>query len=219
MRANVNRLPALLILCVACLADGAQAAPSAVLLSVVCGGCHGTLGVSAGLSMPSLAGQSKQYFIAAMKQYRSGERPSTVMGRLAKGYSDAEIEAMASFYARMRPSPVKRPADAGLAEKGRAVFYRQCRICHLDRGPLWREIHRNRDYDGTCRHCHADYGNDGDEATPLIASQWPRYLSLQLQEFKDGRRPMSRTKASRLKSLSEEDIEAVASFYASQPAE
>jgi sulfide dehydrogenase cytochrome subunit len=215
----VRRLPAVLILCIVWLGTGAQAAPSAVTMSIACGGCHGTLGVSAGLSMPSLAGQSKEYFISAMKKYRSGERPSTVMGRLAKGYSDAEIEAMAAFYARMKPSPAKEAADARLAEKGRAVFYKQCKVCHLDRGPLWRQIHRNRDFDGTCRHCHADYGNDGAETTPFIASQWPRYLVLQLEEFKDGRRPMSRTKASRLKSLSEEDIEAVASFYASQPIE
>ncbi len=66
----------------------AQAAPpSAAMLSNACAGCHGTNGGSAGPTMPSLASQSKEAIEAAMKKFRSGERPSTIMGRLAKGYS------------------------------------------------------------------------------------------------------------------------------------
>jgi cytochrome c553 len=34
-----------------------------------------------------------------MQAFRSGERPSTVMGRIAKGYSDEEIHAIAAWVA------------------------------------------------------------------------------------------------------------------------
>lgn len=209
------------ILAVAVLAPAAPAqaaAPGPLMLALACGGCHGTRGVSAGTSMPSLAGQSKEYFVVAMKRFRSGERPSTVMGRLAKGYSDAEIEAMAGFFARQRPARQGPPADAGLAEKGRAVYYKQCRSCHLD-GRLWAQFHQYREFDKQCGRCHADYGNGTKDDTPAIAGQWPEYLEIQLDDFTSGRRPMSERKARKLKALSRGDLEAAAHFYASQPAE
>jgi cytochrome c553 len=37
-----------------------------------------------------------------MKQFRSGARPSTLMGQLAKGYSDGEIDLIAAFFAAQR---------------------------------------------------------------------------------------------------------------------
>lgn len=202
------------------LAAAAEAAPpNAVMLSVACDGCHGTLGVSAGAAMPSIAGQPKDYFVTAMKKFRSGERPSTIMGRLARGYSDAEIDAMADFYARLRPVRQSAAIDARLAERGGIVFYNHCKYCHLDRGPLWRQIHRSRDYDNQCRHCHADYGNPRGEPMPLIAGQWLQYVKLQLDDFRSGARPMSQAKAQHLKTLSPDDLEAVAHFYASQTIE
>ncbi|HEX8963140.1 MAG TPA: c-type cytochrome [Rhodocyclaceae bacterium] len=192
------------------------AAPDAVVLSIACGGCHGTLGVSAGLAMPSLAGQPKEYFVRSMKAFRSGERPSTVMGRLATAYSDAQIDAMAGFYERMRPGRPTAKPDAARLEQGRLVFYKRCRYCHLDRGPLWREIHRSREYDNQCRHCHAEYGSAGREPTPFIAGQWATYLAMQLDAFRSGARRMSADKARSIKALSDADAEAVAQFYASQ---
>lgn len=194
--------------------------PNAVVLAIACGGCHGTLGVSAGAVMPSLAGQSQEYLVSAMKRFRSGELPSTVMGRLAQAYSDADIEVMANFFGQLPPPrQAAGPADASLVEKGRLVFYKRCRFCHLDRGPLWRQIHRSADYDAHCRRCHADYGSGGSEATPFIAGQWPGYLALQLEAFRVGARPMSRAKAQALTGLSAEDAAAVAHFYASQMVE
>jgi len=35
-----------------------------------------------------------------MLAFRSGERPATVMGRIAKGFSDDEIRAIAAWVAR-----------------------------------------------------------------------------------------------------------------------
>ena len=55
--------------------------PNAAMLANACAGCHGTYGASAGPSMPSLAGQTKDAIVDAMKAFRSGDRPSTIMGR------------------------------------------------------------------------------------------------------------------------------------------
>jgi cytochrome c553 len=71
---------------------------SARSLAATCTGCHGTNGVSAG-GMPSLAGVDKQRIITLMKEFRDGQRPATVMHQHAKGYTDAQIEAIAGWFA------------------------------------------------------------------------------------------------------------------------
>jgi cytochrome c553 len=46
-----------------------------------------------------LAGYDANAMIAAMQAYRGGLRPSTVMDRIAKGFSDDEIRAIAAWFA------------------------------------------------------------------------------------------------------------------------
>ena len=68
------------------------------MLSITCAGCHGTDGKSAG-AIPSIAGKSADYISKAMLDFRDDKRPSTVMMRHAKGYSDEEIKLIAEYFA------------------------------------------------------------------------------------------------------------------------
>lgn len=68
-------------------------------LAANCAACHGTAGRSAGGPVPGLAGGDKDYFIAQMKAFKEGKREATVMHQIAKGYSDAEIAALAGYFA------------------------------------------------------------------------------------------------------------------------
>lgn len=61
-----------------------------------CFTCHGPDGRSPG-SIPSIHGTSADALVKSMQDFKSGARPSTVMGRQAKGYSDAEIAAIAKY--------------------------------------------------------------------------------------------------------------------------
>ncbi len=61
-----------------------------------CTSCHGTDGRSRG-GIPSLVGQDRLNLVQQMRDFRDGKRPSTIMRQLAKGYSDAEIEAAAAY--------------------------------------------------------------------------------------------------------------------------
>ena len=63
-----------------------------------CANCHGTDGRSRGAT-PSLAGQDAAVFVQRMKEFRDGRRAATVMQQLAKGYTDAQIEAAAAYFA------------------------------------------------------------------------------------------------------------------------
>lgn len=64
------------------------------LLTVSCSGCHGPAGRSPG-AMPSLYGRTSASLAEALRDFRDGKKPSTVMVRFAKGYTDAEIDAVA----------------------------------------------------------------------------------------------------------------------------
>lgn len=68
------------------------------MLSITCAGCHGTDGRSTG-AIPGIAGKSADYLNKAMLDYREGNRPSSVMDRHAKGYSDDEIKLIADYFA------------------------------------------------------------------------------------------------------------------------
>ncbi|HEY5760913.1 MAG TPA: hypothetical protein VIU34_34030 [Steroidobacter sp.] len=52
--------------------------------------------------MPSLDSFTAEQIITAMQAFRSGSRPATVMNRIAKGFSDEEIKAIADWYARAK---------------------------------------------------------------------------------------------------------------------
>jgi len=170
--------------------NAAPATPE--MLSNACAGCHGTKGASAGLSMPSLAGQNKVAFVEAMKGFRTGERPSSVMGRLAKGYTDQEIEVMADFFAKQKPHrPVQAAVDKKLAAEGKKV------------------------YDKACKRCHLENGKEFEENQPVVAGQWLKYMQIQTAAFIDGSRKISDKKKEKVESLKPADWEAVAHYYAS----
>jgi len=76
---------------------GAEMASGAVLANT-CYSCHGTDGKSVG-DMPTIAGKSEKFIVAKLTSFRSGKLPSTVMGRISKGFSDNEIAALAKFFA------------------------------------------------------------------------------------------------------------------------
>ena len=193
-------------------ASAEMATPS--MLANTCAGCHGTNGVSSGPSTPSIAGMSKVYFINAMLAYKYGsdedkiaaaakttkmdpddidalERPATIMTRIAKGYTDAEIAAMADFFSRKTFMLAKQNADSGKASKGKS-------------------IHKE-----ACEKCHEDGGRKGD-GSGILAGQWMPYLNNAVMDFTEGHRDMPKKMRSKVKKLSDSDFEALVHFYGSQ---
>jgi sulfide dehydrogenase cytochrome subunit len=87
-------------------AAGAQSTPAPLAtraLAATCANCHGTDGRPvAGEAMPRLAGQPREALAAALRAFRDGSRPATVMHQLAKGYSSEEIDALAAYFAALR---------------------------------------------------------------------------------------------------------------------
>jgi sulfide dehydrogenase cytochrome subunit len=101
-----NPLPTLLLstLCLVALPAAAADAPApappspAAVVNMInnCYSCHGTDGRSPG-NIPSLTGKNTEQALLMLKEFKSGRLPATVMTRHAKGYTDAELEALANY--------------------------------------------------------------------------------------------------------------------------
>ena len=86
----------------------AQAEPDAAALrlralAANCAACHGTEGRAPRDSLvPGLAGMPAAHFIQQMKAFQSGARQGTLMPQLAKGFTEMQILALASYFAAQK---------------------------------------------------------------------------------------------------------------------
>ena len=88
-------------------ADAQANAPQDALyikaLAATCANCHGTEGRAVnGSAVPGIAGLPRDYIAAQMLAFKNGQRQATVMHQLAKGYSDAQIVAIAAYFAAQK---------------------------------------------------------------------------------------------------------------------
>ncbi|MFC3852133.1 c-type cytochrome [Salinispirillum marinum] len=68
----------------------------AAVLAGGCAGCHGTDG-----RRDALNGRAATVLERQLLSFKNDERPSTIMGRIAKGYSDEEIAEIAQYFASL----------------------------------------------------------------------------------------------------------------------
>lgn len=67
-----------------------------------CSACHGADGnTPIDPSYPKLGGQYADYLVVALKGYRAERRKNAIMGAQAKPLSNADIENLAAYYARL----------------------------------------------------------------------------------------------------------------------
>jgi cytochrome subunit of sulfide dehydrogenase len=74
-------------------AGPADAPPGAL----ACSGCHPPAR-TADATVAPLTGRNPTDIVAAMQAFKSGQRPSTVMDRIARGFSEDEVKAIATWY-------------------------------------------------------------------------------------------------------------------------
>jgi cytochrome c553 len=67
--------------------------------AAMCAACHGATGISSIPMYPNLAGQKEMYLVKQMKAFKTGTRKDPVMGAMAVGLSDADMENLSAFYA------------------------------------------------------------------------------------------------------------------------
>lgn len=85
------------------------AAPAAIAqdaagrnLAAACAICHGTEGRAVTKDVIPLAGLPREHLATQMRAFRDGQRPATVMHQIAKGYTDAQIDALAAWFSALK---------------------------------------------------------------------------------------------------------------------
>lgn len=76
--------------------------PQVRVWAAACMACHGTAG-RAQPGMVSLAGMNADVMVQTMLDYKHGRRAGTVMPRLAQGYNEEQIRAIANYFAAQKP--------------------------------------------------------------------------------------------------------------------
>jgi cytochrome c553 len=172
----------------------AQTAPSGDVgrgktLAYTCLGCHASEGyknVQPMYSVPRLHGQSAAYLVAALKDYKSGQRSHMTMHSHAISMSDQDMLDIAAYLAgpTIKTEAVKA---VGAAPAVAAV----CVACHGNNG-----VGITPDY-------------------PILAGQYRDYLVRSLKDYQKGGRKNA-VMAGFMGALKPSDIEALAAYYAAQ---
>jgi cytochrome subunit of sulfide dehydrogenase len=71
-------------------------------LAAACAVCHGTEGRAVTKDVIPLAGLPREHVATQMRAFRDGQRPATVMHQIAKGYTDAQIDILAAWFAAQK---------------------------------------------------------------------------------------------------------------------
>ena len=186
------------------LCSPAMAADGATIADQQCAQCHGKGGASADSSIPIIGGYSSKYIVDSIKLFRKKERHcaevSIVSGpkkgqksdmcKVAADLADADVDAVAKYFASQKFVRAKQPFDAAKAQKGVAVYKLRC------------------------EKCHENGGSSPDEDNGILAGQWTPYLRDQLAGFRTGKRPLDDKMKQRLDKVTKEEEELLLNFFA-----
>ncbi len=178
--------------------------------SATCVACHqangGGMNISGGESWPRLAGLNANYIAKQLHDFKAGDRQNATMVTFANMLDDQQIADVAAYYSQLPATPGQGGdnADEALLARGEQL---------AERGD-WNA------YIVSCKSCHGPGGQGVGETFPGIAGQHAGYISAQLNAWKSDTRsndPQNLMGAI-AKRMSEEDIQAVSAWYATQPA-
>jgi cytochrome c553 len=159
----------------------------------VCVHCHGEGGNSLNPDIPNLAGQNPAYLLEQLRLFATGQRRNEFMEGMIKSMNSDEKVGMVLFYSAQKV--VHKPStNPALAEKGKAVYQKQCLACHGANGL-------------------------GNEQIAGIAGQQPGYLRKMLDRYRTAQSgPLAQSiMTPTVRSMNDADIQAVIAFINSMP--
>ncbi len=137
--------------------------------AAVCGACHGLDGNSADAQFPKLAGQSEQYIVRQLTDFKAGIRKNAIMMGMAAPLSPQDMHDLGAYFASKTSVP--GVADQALVEHGQMLF---------------RQGDGKRDIPA-CMACHSIDGRGNPGAMyPQLAGQHAAYVEAALKAWHDG---------------------------------
>lgn len=184
--------------------QAADTAKAKQIVETICAACHGIDGNSQLPDNPKLAGQIPEYLYKQLREYKSWDgnppvRENAVMNAMVAGLDDADMKALASYFASQTLQP-EAASNLDTIEQGQRIW----RGGIADKGVP------------ACAGCHGPAGTGLPAQYPRIAGQFPQYTVTQLQHFRDGGRENDPNQMMRMIALKMTDAEmrAVADYAA-----
>lgn len=173
------------------LAGPLAAQPAAPPQQQLCIACHGPDGNSLVPTIPSLAGQPRLFIENQLVLIREGMRPVPEMKGVLDGLQDADLVALANWFAAQAPRPAAGTRDETVYRRGEALASKAlCGSCHLP-----------------------DYA--GRQQIPRLAGQHEAFLLQSLKQFRDHSGPGRDTiMAASLYGMKDQDLADLAHFLA-----
>lgn len=199
----MKRTPRILLaLLMTCGAGGAwAAAPVPELATKVCANCHGEEGRSVAPTFPQLAAQNKEYLEAQLHAFRDRSRADphaqAYMWGMASQLTDANIKALAAYYASLPPEQGTTQDPAEVAA-GKEIY---------TEGIASEKV-------PACVSCHGAKA-EGNAVIPRLAGQHREYLARQILAFKTNLRAND-IMHSNVEHITDDQVRQVSAFLASQ---
>jgi cytochrome c553 len=171
-------------------AEAAGDAARGKTLGYTCLGCHGIesyKSVYPTYSVPRLRGQQPDYIVAALQEYKKGERSHATMHAHASSMSDQDMEDLAAYLAGEPAKPVAGAKPVGTPPAAASL----------------------------CQACHGTNGEGAKGLGPVLAGQHADYLEHSLASYKSGARKNA-LMGTVIPQLKEEDFKHLAEYFAHQ---
>jgi len=172
-----------------------------------CVACHGADGAGQpAAGFPRLAGLNASYLQQQLEDFASGTRDNPVMKPAASALSAAERKALSEYYSKLPiPAALAKPATPMPAADSVGALL-------ATRGRWSQQV-------PACVQCHAPGGVGVGANFPPLAGQSATYIENQLKAWKQGSRHNDPLELMQhvSKALSDDDITAVATWFAAQP--
>ncbi len=177
------------------------------LIATECEGCHGPAGVSGNPDIPSIGGQSADYILVSLgayqewgrpcvkSAYRYGDttRPVSNMCKVTENLTEEDFKALSAHFSALPWVPARQEFDPAGAAVGA-------------------ELHET-----LCENCHTG-GGSGPGIGPKLAGQWTVYLREGLKYVPTGEHLVPPLMENKIIELSDDELDALMNFYASQQA-
>jgi len=167
--------------------------------AAACGACHGMDGNSTDAQNPRLAGQSEQYIVRQLADFKAGKRQNPIMMGMAAPLTPQDMHDIGAYFAKQKSLP--GVADKALVDQGQT---------------LYREGDTSRGIPA-CMACHGPDGRGNPGAMyPQLTSQHAKYIEATLKSWHDGTAwgddAHAKIMPSIAQKLDEKDIAALASY-------
>lgn len=174
--------------------------------AATCAACHGASGEGSRTGVPRLAGQNATYLEHALSAFKTGARLSDVMQPVASGLADADLKALAGYFAGLHgpARPVEEQPPGDLVRAGAELA----------------NVGAASDPTPACFSCHGPAGRSNSPRFPSLAGQPEDYVIDRLHAFQARARaatPTPATMTAVASRLSEAQVRQVAAYLATLP--